>query len=143
MTKEEARKFMLNTPPHEIEKRLLEMSDEEALETVRYMDEIAKELPIYKSDPVFRKNVIEAQKAANALEDTIAAEKVQMLKNEVQMDAAIKEAEKSFENVRKELIKGIMEGKVELKEVAKGIIKIERENNLFEPKNWKGLEELF
>ena len=141
MTKEEATWFFYNAP-EKIKEMIMNMDDDDAIEFTRLLHQIAKESELYKVDPEYRKQIDAAEKSTEKYEDICASEAVEKLKNEIALDDAFAKADESFSNLKKTLIAEINGGADNLREIARGMIQIEKDNGLFDPETWKGFDEI-
>jgi hypothetical protein len=117
------------------------LEDAEAADVATKLSEFAKGIPLYKTDPAFSADVNKAEKAIEKFEDICAEEKVMALKHDVIIDDHLKKMDESYAKIRLDLLKQISKDPTNKKLIAmaQGLIQIEKDSNLHDPKLWEGL----
>jgi hypothetical protein len=141
MTKEEAEYIFYNTP-EKIKDMILDLPDDESIAFSRLISEVAKESELYKASAKYREEIAEGDRQIDQFEDSCAQEAAANLIAEEKIDYHFKNLEESYESIKTTLIDGINKGEDQLRPIARDMIEIEQEHNLFDPETWKDFDEL-
>ena len=144
MNKEQVLAIIKGKSPDEIQHWLENLEDEEFIEITTMLEQIAKELPVYKTSEEFRKEVEDVAANRDNFEELCNKEAVQKLKNEMELDESFKKLEKEFNGLRESLIEELLinPDQEELLNMVKKIIQIEKDHNTYNPDDWEAISYL-
>ena len=144
MTREQVLEAIKDKSPDEIQQWLVNLEDEEFIEVSSTLEEIAKELPDYKNSEAFRKEVDDVAENRENFEELCNKEAVQKLKNEMELDETFRKLEKEFNGLRESLIEELLinPDQVELLNMIKHIIQIEKDHDTFNAEDWEAISYL-
>lgn len=128
--------------PEQVKEWIKSLDDETCLEVTEQMNEIAKSIPLYKQDKTFRKQVQQSMEAKQKYEETILQKKTDKLMHEIDVSLKMREVDKAYDKLRETLLKEIEKNPPnveDLKNIAYGMIRIEKEQNLHDASKWPGL----
>lgn len=141
-TQQEILENFANKNEEERNEWLKQHTDEEIVEIMNAMIEIAESIPEIANDKNFSDKTTNLKIDIGLFENAIIDEKVNKMMQEIELQANIKAADEAYQNLRRALIKHLLENKDDKEsiDIARQFIEAEKANeDYYEEDNWKDI----